>query len=133
MPLASAALAVLHPLPGWLTRRAPPPLPPPHAQPADAAADILVSSGLRDAGYDTVFVTCAGWERDPVTHKLRENKVVWPRGCEDSRTWTCAWTRWLAMAPPTPMFASATPSARSLSWCDRPARWGSRQTGVRWH
>ena len=45
-----------------------------------AAADRLVESGLRDAGYDTVLVTCAGWERDPLTSKLRENKVVWPRG-----------------------------------------------------
>ena len=45
-----------------------------------AAADILVESGLRDAGYDTILVTCAGWQRDPVTHKLMENKVVWPRG-----------------------------------------------------
>ena len=67
----------------------PPVLPPSHALPADAAADILVSSGLRDAGYDTVFVTCAGWERDPATQKLRENKVVWPRGCEDTWTSTC--------------------------------------------
>jgi hypothetical protein len=46
-----------------------------------AAADILVSSGLRDAGYDTVLVTCAGWERDATTGKLRENAEVWPRGC----------------------------------------------------
>ena len=45
-----------------------------------AAADIMVKSGLRDAGYDTILVTCAGWERDPVTHVLGENKVVWPRG-----------------------------------------------------
>ena len=45
-----------------------------------AAADRLVGSGLRDAGYDTIFITCAGWERDNVTHKLRENAVLWPRG-----------------------------------------------------
>eukprot|EP00038_Savillea_parva_P011759 m.199898 g.199898 ORF g.199898 m.199898 type:complete len:546 (-) comp20901_c0_seq1:247-1884(-) len=45
-----------------------------------AAADILVSSGLRDAGYDTVLVTCAGWQRDPTTHKLVENPIMWPRG-----------------------------------------------------
>ena len=45
-----------------------------------AAADILVSSGLRDAGYDTILVTCAGWQRDPKTGKLMENPVVWPRG-----------------------------------------------------
>eukprot|EP01050_Picozoa_sp_SAG11_P004934 SAG11_NODE_329_length_10681_cov_7.861274_6_plen_64_part_00 len=35
-----------------------------------AAADKLVSSGLRDAGYDTLGVTCHGWQRDPVRHKL---------------------------------------------------------------
>jgi hypothetical protein len=45
-----------------------------------AAADILVSSGLRDAGYDTILVTCAGWQRDPKTGKLMENPTVWPRG-----------------------------------------------------
>jgi hypothetical protein len=32
-----------------------------------AAADKLVSSGLRDAGYDTLSVTCHGWQRDPVS------------------------------------------------------------------
>ena len=45
-----------------------------------AAADILVSSGLRDVGYDTILVTCAGWQRDNTTGKLMENPVVWPRG-----------------------------------------------------
>ena len=45
-----------------------------------AAADVLVESGLRDAGYDTVLVTCAGWQRDPATGKLKENPTVWPRG-----------------------------------------------------
>lgn len=45
-----------------------------------AAADRLVSSGLRDAGYDTIAATCMGWERDPVTHKLRANPKTWPRG-----------------------------------------------------
>ena len=45
-----------------------------------AAADRLVSSGLRDAGYDTILVTCAGWQRDNVTGKLMENPIVWPRG-----------------------------------------------------
>jgi alpha-galactosidase len=45
-----------------------------------AAADQLVSSGLRDAGYDTVLVTCGGWQRDNATGKLVENPVLWPRG-----------------------------------------------------
>lgn len=45
-----------------------------------AAADVLVESGLRDVGYDTVLVTCAGWQRDPTTHKLVENPILWPRG-----------------------------------------------------
>jgi hypothetical protein len=45
-----------------------------------AAADRLVSSGLRDLGYDTVGVTCHGWQRDPVTKKLRANPITWPRG-----------------------------------------------------
>ena len=44
------------------------------------AADRLVSSGLRDAGYDTIAATCMGWERDPVTHQLRANPKTWPRG-----------------------------------------------------
>ena len=45
-----------------------------------AAADRLVSSGLRDLGYDTIGVTCHGWQRDPVTKKLRANPITWPRG-----------------------------------------------------
>lgn len=45
-----------------------------------AAVDRLVSSGLRDAGYDTIAATCMGWERDPVTKKLRANPKTWPRG-----------------------------------------------------
>ena len=45
-----------------------------------AAVDRLVSSGLRDAGYDTIAATCMGWERDPITKKLRANPKIWPRG-----------------------------------------------------
>jgi hypothetical protein len=30
--------------------------------------------------YDTIAVTCNGWERDPVTKKLRSNPTTWPRG-----------------------------------------------------
>ena len=45
-----------------------------------AAVDRLVSSGLRDAGYDTLGTCCMGWERDPVTKKLRANPKTWPRG-----------------------------------------------------
>ena len=47
-----------------------------------AAADKLVSSGLRELGYDTVGVTCHGWQRDPLTKRLRANPKTWPRGCE---------------------------------------------------
>lgn len=45
-----------------------------------AAADQLVSSGLRDLGYDTIMVTCHGWQRDPKTNELRANPKTWPRG-----------------------------------------------------
>ena len=45
-----------------------------------AAADRLVASGLRDAGYDTIAVTCNGWQRDPVTGRLRANPKTWPNG-----------------------------------------------------
>jgi hypothetical protein len=45
-----------------------------------AAADRLVASGLRDAGYDTIAVTCNGWQRDPVTGQLRANPKTWPHG-----------------------------------------------------
>ena len=45
-----------------------------------AAADRLVASGLRDAGYDTIAVTCNGWQRDPVTGQLRADPKTWPNG-----------------------------------------------------
>ena len=45
-----------------------------------AAADRLVETGLRDAGYDTIAATCMGWQRDPTTKKLYANPVTWPHG-----------------------------------------------------
>ena len=45
-----------------------------------AAADRLVSSGLRDAGYDTIAVTCNGWRRNATTGALEVDPVTWPRG-----------------------------------------------------
>jgi hypothetical protein len=39
-----------------------------------------VSGGLRDLGYDTLVVTCHGWQRDPTTKRLRANPKTWPRG-----------------------------------------------------
>ena len=45
-----------------------------------AAADRLVSSGLRDAGYDTIAVTCNGWRRNAHTGNLEVDPVTWPRG-----------------------------------------------------
>jgi len=45
-----------------------------------AAADRLVSGGLRDLGYDTLVVTCHGWQRDPATKRLRANPKTWPNG-----------------------------------------------------
>ena len=45
-----------------------------------AAADRLVSSGLRDAGYDTIAVTCNGWRRNAQTGNLEVDPVTWPRG-----------------------------------------------------
>lgn len=44
-------------------------------------ADALISSGMAAAGYDTVNVVCNGWiGRDPVTHKMLENRTLWPSG-----------------------------------------------------
>ena len=54
--------------------------PDPTAAGTQAAADRLVSSGLRDLGYDTIAATCMGWERDPVTKRLFANPKKWPRG-----------------------------------------------------
>lgn len=45
-----------------------------------AAADQLVKTGLRDIGYNTIGVTCNGWQRDPATSRLRANPKMWPRG-----------------------------------------------------
>lgn len=44
-------------------------------------ADALLSSGMAEAGYRTVNVVCNGWTgRDPSTHVLQENKLLWPQG-----------------------------------------------------
>jgi alpha-galactosidase len=44
-------------------------------------ADALISTGMTDAGYDTVNVVCNGWTgRDPITHELTENATLWPNG-----------------------------------------------------
>lgn len=42
--------------------------------------DQLVTSGLRDAGYTTVGVTCNGWIRDPATGRLTTHNETWPHG-----------------------------------------------------
>ena len=39
-----------------------------------------MSGGLRDLGYDTLVVTCHGWQRDPATKRLRANPKTWPNG-----------------------------------------------------
>lgn len=49
-----------------------------------AAADRLVTSGLRDAGYDTIAATCMGWQRNPKTKKLYANPVTWPVKTQDT-------------------------------------------------
>lgn len=41
---------------------------------------------MRDAGYDTIAVTCMGWERDPVTKKLFANPKTWPHGYVRQKT-----------------------------------------------
>jgi hypothetical protein len=45
--------------------------------------DQLVKTGLREAGYTHIGVTCNGWIRDPSTHRLTlptTGSRAWPRG-----------------------------------------------------
>ena len=58
-------------------------------------ADALISTGMAEAGYDTINVVCNGWiGRDPVTHQLLENNTRWPGGIKGFAT------KLHAMTPP---------------------------------
>ena len=40
-------------------------------------ADALISTGMAEAGYDTINVVCNGWiGRDPVTHQLSRTTLA---------------------------------------------------------
>lgn len=50
-------------------------------------ARALVSSGMAEAGYDTVNVVCNGWlARDPATGEMQENRTLWPSGMQGFAT-----------------------------------------------